>query len=173
VEESLVLSREAGISFRLPSIPEDITENLIKFALHVRHDPTSQWGTKHAGDLFSLKEGKQECKCFTSVGPISFTPSSDWDVIYFLDATGWLNDQFLLYRAPLRMSSREWKAIKINKTQTYGDQSEQGRRPRIGWSQLHPQLSPHLQIIAKGTFEELLSSSLSPTETEEATNGSQ
>jgi hypothetical protein len=44
-----------------------------------------------------IKRGFQECKCFTSDGPLSFTPSSNWDVIYFLDARDWLNDNFILY----------------------------------------------------------------------------
>ena len=156
VRESMEISKQTGIHFRLPCIPEDISENLIKFALHRTHDPTSRWNTKKSGDLFSLREGKQECKCFTSAGPISFTPSSDWDVIYFLDATQWIEDHFVLYRVPLRMSSPEWKAIKINKTQTYADQSAQGRRPRIGWSYLYPQLGGHCEKIAEGPFEHLL-----------------
>jgi hypothetical protein len=153
IVESKELAKRLGINFRLPSIPEDISENLIKFALRCRHDPTSSWNTKTSGDLLSALEGKQECKCFTSVGPISFTPSSNWDVIYFLDATRWLEDHFILYRVPLQMTSTEWKEIKINKNQTFYAQTQQGRRPRIGWSQLYPQLQAHCEKIAEGSFE--------------------
>ena len=153
IVESKELAKRLGITFRLPSIPEDISENLIKFALHCRHDPTSRWNTKTSGDLLSALEGKQECKCFTSCGPISFTPSSNWDVIYFLDATRWLEDHFILYRVPLQMISTEWKEIKINKNQTFYAQTQQGRRPRIGWSQLYPQLQAQCEKIAEGSFE--------------------
>lgn len=155
VQESIQISKESGIVFRFPSIPEDISENLIKFILHRTHDPTSRWDTK-TGDLFSTKEGKQECKCFTSVGPISFTPHSDWDVIYFLDATQWLKDHFILYRIPLRMSSPEWMSVQINRRQTYRDQSDQGRRPRIGWLPLYSQMKAYCEKIAEGTFVSLL-----------------
>lgn len=77
---------QIGVKIRLPSIPEDISENIIKNIIRNKlNDKTSRWDCKQ-GDLESKKEGKQECKCFTSNGPLSFTPSSDWDVIYFLDA---------------------------------------------------------------------------------------
>ena len=52
----------------MPSIPEDISENLIKFMIHKYGDISSNWSCK-TGDLLSSIEGKQECKCFTSDGP--------------------------------------------------------------------------------------------------------
>lgn len=165
IVESKELAKRLDITFRLPSIPEDISENLIKFALHCRHDPTSRWNAKTSGDLLSQLEGKQECKCFTSCGPISFTPSSNWDVIYFLDATQWLEDHFILYRVPLQMTSTEWKNIKINKNQTFYAQTQQGRRPRIGWSQLYLQLQAHCEKIAEGSFEGFIGNLSTPTPT--------
>ena len=99
-------SKRLGVSFRMPGIPEDISENIIKFIIHKNGDTTSKWNC--AGDLLSDKNGKQECKCFTSGGPISFTPSSDWNVIYFLDATKWLNNNFKLYKVPLTKTSDEF-----------------------------------------------------------------
>lgn len=172
IVESKELAKRLGIHFRLPSIPEDISENLIKFALRCRHDPTSSWNTKTSGDLLSALEGKQECKCFTSVGPISFTPSSNWDVIYFLDATRWLEDHFILYRVPLQMISTEWKEIKINKNQTFYAQTQQGRRPRIGWSQLYPQLQAHCKKIAEGSFEVFIGNCPSSPSTASASTAS-
>jgi hypothetical protein len=139
---------------RLPCIPEDISENIIKFILHNKlKDTTSRWDCKK-GDLQSEKEGKQECKCFTSDGPPSFTPSSDWDVIYFLDARNWLNDKFILYRILLKRTSPEWKNIKVSKTQTFEDQTKQGRRPRITGESLHPQISSYLLAISFTTGTE-------------------
>jgi hypothetical protein len=82
---------------RMPCIPEDISENIVKQIIRNKlNDSTSSWNCKK-WDLYSQKEGVQECKCFTSDGPLSFTPSSNWDVIYFLDARDWLNDNFILY----------------------------------------------------------------------------
>jgi len=145
-----------GVKVRLPSIPEDISENIVKTIIHNKlNDKTSRWDCKK-GDLESQKEGIQECKCFTSDGPLSFTPSSDWDVIYFLDAINWLkNDIFILYRISLKRTSKEWKNIKVSKTQTFEDQSKQGRRPRITWKSLHPQIESYCSKVYEGTFNDI------------------
>jgi len=148
-------TKKIGVKVRLPCIPEDISENIVKFILHNKlKDTTSRWDCKK-GDLQSKKEGKQECKCFTSDGPPSFTPSSDWDVIYFLDARNWLNDKFILYRVLLKRTSSEWKNIKVSKTQTFEDQTKQGRRPRITWESLQPQISSYCNKVYDGTFDDI------------------
>lgn len=147
-------TNKIGVKVRLPCIPEDISENIVKQILHRLGDKTSRWDCKK-GDLHSQKEGKQECKCFTSNGPPSFTPSSDWDVIYFLDARNWLKDMFVLYRVSLKRTSPEWKKIKVNKSQTFEDQTKQGRRPRITWDSLYPQVEPYCSKVYEGTFEDI------------------
>ena len=149
-------TKKIDIKVRLPCIPEDITENIVKNILHNKlGDTTSRWDCKK-GDLQSEKEGKQECKCFTSDGPISFTPSSNWDVIFFLDARNWLkNDTFILYRVLLKRTSPEWKNIKVSKMQTIEDQTKQGRRPRITWESLQPQISPYCNKVYDGTFDDI------------------
>jgi len=147
--------KKLNIQFRLPSIPEDISENMIKFIIHKNGDKTSTWNCK--GDLLSLKEGKQECKCFTYTGPISFTTSSEWNCIYFLDATNWLDNHFILYKFSYSRTSDEWKNIKMNKTQTFEDQALQGRRPRINWNGLLPQIKDKCNKIFEGTFVYIIS----------------
>ncbi len=115
-------TNELGLRVRLPSIPEDISENIIKFIIHNKlNDKTSTraCNSGNTGDLYSELEGKQECKCFTSDGPTSFTPSSEWDVIYFLDARNWLENIFVLYKIPLKRTSNEWKNIKVSNSQTF------------------------------------------------------
>jgi len=148
-----------GVKVRLPSIPEDISENIIKYIIRNKiGDRTTSWDCKN-GDLQSQKEGKQECKCFTSDGPPSFTPTSDWDVIYFLDARNWIhNDKFILYRIPLKRTSYEWKNIKVNKMQTFEDQTKQGRRPRITWDSLYPQIQTYCNKVYEGTFNDIFKS---------------
>lgn len=148
-------TKQLGLVVRLPCIPEDISENIIKFILHNRMiDPTSRWDCSK-GDLESQLEGKQECKCFTSCGPLSFTPSSHWDVIYFLDARKWIEDVFVLYKCTLTRSSPEWKNIKVNKSQTFEDQTNQGRRPRLTWELLRPQIAPYCTCVFKGGFDDI------------------
>lgn len=146
------IERKKIKNIRFSGIPEDISENIIKYIIHKLGDTTSSWDC--LGDLFSQKEGKQECKCFTSVGPISFSPKSDWDVIYFLDATDFLNDNFKLYKCGHKKSSNEWKKIKINKTETFEEQCKQNRRPRLGWSLLNTQIK--YDLIFSGTFDEII-----------------
>ncbi len=144
-----------GVKVRLPSIPEDISENIVKKIIHNKlNDKTSRWDCK-TGDLESKKEGKQECKCFISDGPLSFTPMSDWDVIYFLDARKWLDDIFILYKVILKRTSTEWKNIKVNKTQTFEDQTKQGRRPRLTWDYLQPQIKTYCNKVYEGTFNNI------------------
>ena len=143
-----------GVKVRLPSIPEDISENIIKYIINKLDDNKSTWDCK-TGDLQSTIEGKQECKCFTSDGPLSFTPSSNWDILYFLDARNWLkNDMFILYKIPYKRTSIEWQNIKISKTQTFEDQTKQGRRPHINWDSLKNQIK-HIKVY-EGTFKDIL-----------------
>ena len=148
-------TKKTGVTVRLPSIPEDISENIIKQIIQNKlGDKSSSWDCK-TGDLQSKTEGKQECKCFTSNGPLSFTPSSDWDVLYFLDARKWLEDKFILFQIPLKRTSTEWKNIKVNKKQTFDDQTRQKRRPRITWKSLEPQLGTHCNKLYEGTFDDI------------------
>lgn len=155
VQGRIESTRKTSVIVRFPCIPEDISENIVKQIIRNKlNDKTSTWDCKK-GDLQSQKEGKQECKCFTSDGPLSFTPSSDWDVIYFLDAREWLNNKFVLYRIPLKMSSPEWKNIKVSRTQTFEDQAKQGRRPRLTWDALEPQVRNYTTKVYEGTFEDI------------------
>jgi GTPase SAR1 family protein len=148
-------TKKIGVKVRLPCVPEDISENIVKQILHTKlKDTTSRWNC-NKGDLFSEKEGVQECKCFTSDGPLSFTPTSEWNVIYFLDTRNWLDDVFVLHRIPLQRNSPEWQNIKVSKTQTFEDQCKQGRRPRITWESLHPQISQHCVKVYEGNFEDI------------------
>jgi hypothetical protein len=149
-------SNKQNLKLRQASLPEDISENMVKKILHTQNiDKTSTRDTKK-GDLHSQKEGMQECKCFSSDCPITFSPSSDWDVLYFLDARNWLkNDTFILFRVSLSKTSTEWKNIQISKTQTFEDQAKQGRRPRINWNTLYPKLESHCSKVYEGTFDDI------------------
>jgi hypothetical protein len=151
--------KSLGLKVRKPCFPEPISENIVKFILHNKlNDPTSSWAC--SGDLISEKEGIQECKCFTSDGPITFTPKTDWDVIYFLDARDWLKDNFKLYRVPIKRTSNEWKNITMNRNETFDKQCTQGRRPRMGWKKLQEQISEHCNKVYEGCIDDILNSRL-------------
>lgn len=155
-KEYILASKDAqritGVKWRLPAFPEHISENIAKFVLRRNGDTTCTWACTR-GDLESAIEGKQEIKAFSSDGPPSFTPSSEWDVIYFLDARDWLKDQFVLYRVGLKRTDKEFADIKVNKDQSFGDQAEEGRRPRITWKNLKPQIETHTTVVYEGTFD--------------------
>jgi len=153
LHKEYIISRKTIKNIRLPYFPEDISENMIKFINHKNGDKTSTWNCDK-GDLKSKEYGKQECKCFTSSGPISFSPSSQWDELLFLDARDWFTmDKFVLYRFRYKRDSNEWKSIKVNQKETIEDQSKQGRRPRIGWKDLYPQIKNYCEILYEGSFD--------------------
>jgi hypothetical protein len=154
VVKRMASSKQLGIKFRLPCIPEDISENMIKFIIRKLGDTSCTWDCK--GDLWSSVDNKIECKCFTSKGPLSFTPSSGWNEIYFFDAESWLDDKFVLYKTKLNHGSQEWKNISINKKETFDDQAKSGRRPRIGWSKLYPQIQQYTEKVFEGSFESIV-----------------
>lgn len=155
VKDTNEIKNKYKINIRLPCFPEDISENIIKFIIHKNGDKSSNWNCK-SGDLISTKEGIQECKCFSSDAPISFSPTPKWDVIYFLDGREWLeNDKFKLFKVDLKPNSNEWKNIKFNKNETFEDQISKNRRPRINWNSLEKNLGKNCIKIFDGTFDEI------------------
>ena len=96
-----------------------------------------------------------EVKAFASDGPTQFGPDKKFSVIYFLDMRKCNVNRIVLWKVNLTNDSKEFKNIKINKTQTHSDQCQEGRRPRINWDSLYPQISEHCEKIYDGTFEEV------------------
>jgi hypothetical protein len=144
---------DEGLKVRQSNFPEDISENIVKYIIRNKLCITSTWNKKK-GDLYSEEEGNQECKCFTSIGPMSFSPKKKWDILYCLDGQKWLeNDIFILYR--LDLSNSQWNNLYINKTETLEDQVTQKRRPRITFNMIRSQYPSHCTIIYKGTFDEI------------------
>jgi hypothetical protein len=149
---------------RLPNMPEDISENIVKFVIRNHRNVDCSWAKMMKGkngDLWSTVENVQECKCFTSSGPSSFGPNKTWDVLYFLDAREWIDDRYVVYRTELNPSHPVWKGLKLSGKQskrksggeTFGDQCERGARPHIGWESLYPQIKDHCEVVYTGSFE--------------------
>ena len=156
-----------GIPIRHQNTPEDITENITKFIIRkYEKDNTCIWckGIEKkyclTGDLFSNKNNIKlsiEVKSFTSDGPSQFGPNKKFDVLYFLDLRNWINDEIILWKVNLNDNSDEFKNIKVNKNQTLQEQLNEGRRARIKWISLYPQIKNHCIQIFKGTFNDILS----------------
>jgi hypothetical protein len=146
-----------SFGIRMPNFPEDISENLVKFVVRkYEKDETIIWSKE--GDLLS-KEGKCEVKCFSSSGPSSFGPTEKWNILYFLDATKCLEEYFIVYKINLSNISDDWKKLKLNKKkcETFLDQCNQGRRPRIHWEEIKKQINPqNISKIFQGYIKDLL-----------------
>jgi hypothetical protein len=74
-------------------------ENIVKQIIRNKlNDSTSSWNCKRG--IYSQKEGFKNVNVYER--RTSFVhSSSNWDVIYFLDARDWLNDNFI-YIIPLQ-----------------------------------------------------------------------
>jgi len=151
INEKLNLSKK----IRACNFPEGLSENIVKFIIHNKlNDKTTIWDCK-SGDLYSQIEKKLEVKCFASDAPISFSPNSNWSVIYFLDARKLFDNYIVLYRCSLIPTSDKWKQIKFNKNETFEDQIKLNRRPRIIWKSLYKNIYTDCDIIYEGTIENI------------------
>jgi hypothetical protein len=153
-----------NLPIRHQNPPEDITENIVKFVIHnYENDLTCSWSKsmKFTGDLFSSSRNLSiEVKAFTSSGPSQFSPSSYFDILYFLDMRGWLENRFVVWKMKLTSNSTEWKNVKVNKNQTMENQIDQKRRPHISFDKIYQQIPGCFERIFHGRFEDIFVSPL-------------
>ena len=130
---------------RMDNFPSHISENIVKFALFKKYNIMPNWDTKTGDlDLFNLKI---EVKGFSSTGPSSFGPTEEWDILYFVDCTDFINKNFKVYEIRLSSKNNIWKNIKVSKNETIQDQSIQKRRPHIIFSSIKSQIFNYCNII--------------------------
>lgn len=156
-----------GMHVRRHGMRAELSENIVKFVIHSRGDTTCTWGGVN-GDLRSAVENIQEVKSITSINsPTSFGPTQPWNVIYFLDASNWREDLFIVYRISLPNTHTFWKTLPMNKKETKGEQSDDKRRPRTVWNtNIKPLLEKEFPEMIhppfySGTFEGIFSSGTS------------
>ena len=133
-------------------LPE-ISENIAKFAIFKKYNKMPNWNTKN-GDL-SLGDKQLEVKAYSSGGPISFGPKERWEKLYIVDALDHQNKNFRVYEINLSNDDPEWENIQVKKNQTYQEQCDAKRRPRITMDALEPQIGQHLELIFDGNISEL------------------
>lgn len=139
------------------NFPSEISENIVKFAMFNKYGVMPNWNTR-TGDLIIDKFGINKCieiKAFSSTGPSSFGPTEKWDWIYFVDARNVANNKFVVYELKLSNKSVQWQNLKINRSETYHDQCQDGKRPRLEFSKIKNQLADHFQVIFDGTLQQL------------------
>ena len=151
--------KTTGLKIRHQNPPEDITENIVKFAIiNSGHDESCVWAKSigQKGDLYSKKFNKSlEVKSFSSDGPCSFGPTKEFTTIYFFDMRKFLNNKFIVWCLNISSNSPEWKNLKMNKTQTIEEQCLEKRRPHIGWVKIYEQIPEHFEKIYEGSFENI------------------
>jgi hypothetical protein len=138
---------------RNDNFPSEISENIVKYAMFKKYNIMPSWDTK-CGDLMILNY-KIEVKAFSSIGPSSFGPTEYWDCIYFLDAIDYVKYHFIVYEIKLASISDIWSNIKVNKSETMGDQIKQKRRPRLSFKNIKDQINGYVCVIFDGHIDEL------------------
>ena len=119
-----------AISTRGLNIPEAITENAFCIFFKDCVRIVTQKGEKCAFDCLNIKTGEKIQIKAASIYPdaTSFSPSSDYDKVYFLDFSKG-NGSFKIYDIPLKLIKET--VVNRKKNETFEMQQKQGRRPRF------------------------------------------
>ncbi len=153
------LSYSGQKKIRLPNFPSEVSEQIVRLILEKRDGSPITWKPK-TGDLADSAGRKLEVKCFSSSGPSSFGPTTQWQKLYFLDATRAADLHFKCYEINL---TRDQFAplVKINESETFEMQCHRNVRPHIKFAKLAPQLTDEqLKLIFDGELGSLLDSPL-------------
>lgn len=142
---------------RKPNFPEIVSEHLIVyFLMKTKNYDKYIWKCKEKADLCVFRGETRkfiEIKCSTSNGPISFGPTQCWDYLYIVDLQDLLYDEVRIYVvdgvSPL-------KDIKVNKLETFQDQCNQKRRPRISLENLLNSLGNSVKLVYEDSILDLL-----------------
>lgn len=137
---------------RLP-FPERISETIAKICLLKEGEQVFKG---ESGDLMTSSGYKFEVKCFSSIGPISFGPTCAWNELIFIDLMDYVNYNVKVYRTRLSNDCSQWNNINISKIQSFEEQKEMKRRPRINFSMLYPQIKDYTTILYEGPIKNLL-----------------
>ncbi|MAJ45171.1 MAG: hypothetical protein CMF96_10575 [Candidatus Marinimicrobia bacterium] len=140
---------------RIANFPESVSENLVLYALQ-RKKFKASWNTR-SGDLKYFKNKlwkKGEVKCKQN-GPSQFSPSSKWDTLFFINAKDHLYGNIEIFMIE-NICSIDLDNVKINKTQTFKEQKDQGRRPRFNIEKVLEKYINNDNMIYNGTVNELL-----------------
>ena len=156
-EINVLMSRKKR---RNENLPSDISENIVKYAIYKKYGVMPCWDT-NKGDLVINKNNifkRIEVKGFMSVGPSSFGPKEMWDWIYFVDGMDIRNKNFKVYEIKLSNTSETFRAIKINKKESYGEIADNNKRGKLRacfYTKFKPQFGYHCKLIFDGHISKL------------------
>ena len=135
---------------RNSNFPSHISENIAKFVISKKYKIMPTWDCK--GDLKLLTK-QLEVKGFMSTGPLSFGPKEPWDYIYFVDALRTLDEYYKVYE--IKKSNLDFHSLKVSKSETFGAQCIQGRRPRLTFNSIKEQFGINCKLIFEGYISDL------------------
>ena len=131
----------------------ELSESIV--ALILEHNCYKPINKPKSGDLL-FGNIKIEVKCYSSLGPSSFGPDERWNWICFLNASKWKIKYFECYLIKLSNDSDIWYNIKVNEKETFYDQAQQKRRPRIAFDKLKLQIpNDKIEEIFHGYINDL------------------
>tara|TARA_Y100001958_G_scaffold60256_1_gene40571 strand:+ start:622 stop:1398 length:777 start_codon:yes stop_codon:yes gene_type:complete len=150
--QSEVNKKLTNKKIRKINYPSEITENIAKFAISKKYNIMGNWDIK-PGDLNVLTKQIEVKGGFIENGPPTFGPDEKWDWIYFVDCDETYNMKYKVYE--IKKSNIDFHNLKVSKTETFGDQCIQGRRPRLVFSSIKEQLGENVKLIFEGHITEL------------------
>ncbi len=112
------------------NLPEALSEGLFCMETGAVKVKGNVGGANSSFDCYNLKTKKRiQVKGASSRGPTSFGPKSEWDELYFIDFynDGDVDGTYKIYFIENNLLDN----CMVNKTETFKDQQEQGRRPRF------------------------------------------
>ena len=139
---------------RVENFPDYISENIVLYAL-IKKKYKCTWNTE-SGDIYYFDKGekiKGEVKCAQN-GPTQLSPSSSWDTLFYIDARNHLFGDIKIYK--IENIYQILNNMSVSKTQTIGDQSNQGRRPRSNLLNLLSKYIVDDNILFNGKISSLL-----------------
>jgi len=157
-KRQLDLHKKTGVSIRWAGMPEIVSEGIIKFVIiNILKDTTCVWA--ECGDLYCQKFKKTEVKSYTTDAPGSCGPTQCWDTMFLLDATKFLEDKYIVYMSQKPSTDPGWKNMKITKTSTKEEKSNNGNRPRMNWTTIKEIKELEWEKVYEGTFEDIFTPS--------------
>jgi hypothetical protein len=153
----------------------ELSENLIKYAL-IEQCSLDCINSQIGGDLLTKKNDKWvkiECKCFTSIGPMSFGPTENWEILIILDAILYKENKFTIYKINLSNTSEEWQNLKITQNKTFKEAiKNKNNRPHFSFDILKKALNnKYIEVLAKNkSIEELINFTKESSDLNELTN---
>jgi hypothetical protein len=137
-----------NIGGRQVNFPEALSENIAKLILESKYPDTKISWDKHPGDLTDSNGLKYEIKCFTNPdGPLSFGPREKWDKLIIIDGSEYRDNKFSIFEYSFPNTAEIFQNLKVSKSESFLDQINQQKRPRITFGNLMAQESFGKNII--------------------------